>query len=125
MKPEDLKKAFWGRLEIRITEYGYSSLRNFCQAHSLNYQVIAAARRKMEFPSMDDIIRFSEYLDVDINALLYGTGFEEIFEEREERREVTVNTMRKYRRIIDALKDADPIRIAAVEMIFGLYKEHR
>lgn len=125
MKLEDLKKAFWGRLEIRITEYGYSSLRNFCQAHSLNYQVIAAARRKMEFPSMDDIIRFSEYLDVDINALLYGTGFEEIFEEREERREVTVNTMRKYRRIIDALKDADPIRIAAVEMIFGLYKEHR
>ena len=125
MKLEDLKKAFWGLLEIRITEYGYSSLRNFCQAHSLNYQVIAAARRKMEFPSMDDIIRFSEYLDVDINALLYGTGFEEIFEEREERREVTVNTMRKYRRIIDALKDADPIRIAAVEMIFGLYKEHR
>ena len=121
----NLVKAFWGRLEIRITEYGYSSLRNFCQAHSLNYQVIAAARRKMEFPSMDDIIRFSEYLDVDINALLYGTGFEEIFEEREERREVTVNTMRKYRRIIDALKDADPIRIAAVEMIFGLYKEHR
>ena len=125
MRIEDLKKAFWGRLEIRITEYGYSSLRNFCQTYNLNYQVIAAARSKMEFPSMEDVIHFSEYLDVDINALIYGTGFEEIFEEREERREVTVNTMRKYRRIIDALKDADPIRIAAVEMIFGLYKEHR
>ena len=123
METEDLIKAFWGRLEIRIFDYGYSSLRNFCYSKGLNYQVIASARRKLEFPSVLDLIKFTEYLDIDINSLLYGVGYEEISERVEKRTQMKKADIRRFRKIFETLQSADPIRIAAVEMILGLYKE--
>ena len=120
---DDLIKAFWGRFEIRMTEYGYSSLRNFCHANGLNYQVIAAARRKMGFPRLEDVIRFTEALDVDINALIYGEGFESVLEDREIKCELQKIKKAKIFGLLDPLLKADAKHLDAVEMILGIYRE--
>lgn len=121
MKQDDLVKAFWGRLEIRLSEYGYTSLRNFCYKNGMNYQVIVAARRKGEFPPFSDVITFSCLLDIDINALLYGKGYDEVLDDRSERIETRKALKRRFQNITEALCDADPIRIAAIEIILGIY----
>lgn len=123
MELDDLIKAFWGRLEIRIIDYGFSSLRNFCYSKGLNYQVIVAARRKLEFPRLEEIIKFTEYLDIDLNTLVYGAGFEEVEERIEERSRMKKSDLRRFRRIFETLQHSDSIRIAAVEIALGIYEE--
>ncbi len=121
MEMKDLILAFWGRLELRMHEYGFSSLRQFCVSKNLNYQVVAAARRKMDFPSLEDTIMMCEYLDANINELIYGEAVDEIGEKQRENGLVVKDNVRRSYRIIESMKTADPIRIAAVEMILGIY----
>ena len=121
----DLIKSFWIRLESRIEEYGYSSLRNFCSEHDLNYQVIAGARRRRQFPSLEDTVIMTDILNIDINTLIYGNGYDELKESQEEKEAKKRNGIRKQNIILSALSKADPIRIAAIEMFLGIYNENR
>ncbi len=123
MRIDDLVNAFWGRFEQKLFEYGYSSLRNFCALKNMNYQVIAAARRRKEFPRLEDVILISDYLNVDINYLIYGTNYEEVTETREIKLDIRKANLRRFKNIFDSLQQADPIRIAAIEIILGIYNE--
>ena len=119
---DDLFTAFWKHLEFRIAEYMYSSLRDFCILNNLNYQIIAGARRRRNFPRLEDIIRFSEYLDVDINTLIYGDRFVNILDNKEIRMGLQKIGKTKIIGIFDALLKADDKHLEAVEMVLGIYK---
>ena len=69
------------------------------------------------------MILISDYLNADINYLIYGTNYEEVTETREIKLDIRKANLRRFKNIFDSLQQADPIRIAAIEIILGIYNE--
>ncbi len=64
--------AYWGKVEALLVINGYSSLRQLCEKNKLNYQVIAAARRRHVFPSLENALEISEILHCNLLEMIYS-----------------------------------------------------
>lgn len=120
MNEEDLIRALWGRIEIKAIDKGCSSLRNFCRSNGIDYQRIMGARRRLDFPSLSDLLRISEVLCIGLDDLVFGAALEEVQEGMEGRRKADMRRRTRYHHIIDALQKTDNVRLKAVEIILGL-----